>query len=473
MRRVDHVTRTRPAPLVGLGLVLALLLSSAPGSVAAGAGTPAGSAKQTIPQPSLGRFRKPLPVAPDDRRVDLAMPTFSNPTRITNPLFPISELHSAVLLGNIDQQTFRTETTLLPRRETIEWMGQKVTVVFSQYTAYLNGRIEEVALDRYAQADDGSVWYFGEDVFNYEDGSVADREGTWLAGEDGPPAMIMPAKPNVGDVFRPENAPGFVFEEVQVNAVGLALDGPRGRVSGAVATEELHMDGTREIKHFAPGYGEFRTGNTHELEALALAVPADALPGPPPAELETLVHGAANLFESSRAGDWAAATNTARGMRAAWDAFRARGAVPPLLESAMNRALAMLAGDAMAPALDAHDAGGVQRASTAVALAALDLELRHRRPIEIDRGRFEAWARQLVYDAGGEEAGAVAGDVTTLEWIRDRFAHALDPADAARLNAQLSELRAAADADDVAKAARLGGPLRETASALRLVSDRR
>ena len=44
----------------------------------------------------------------------------------------------------------------------------------SQYVAYLGGRIQEVALDFYAQADDGSVWYFGEDVYNYEKGAVAD-----------------------------------------------------------------------------------------------------------------------------------------------------------------------------------------------------------------------------------------------------------------------------------------------------------
>ena len=30
-----------------------------------------------------------LPVAPDNERVDLDVPTFSNPTVITNPLFPI------------------------------------------------------------------------------------------------------------------------------------------------------------------------------------------------------------------------------------------------------------------------------------------------------------------------------------------------------------------------------------------------
>ena len=61
-----------------------------------------------------------------------------------------------------------------------------------QYVAYSGGRILEVALDWYAQADDGSVWYFGEDVFNYEDGVVADTHGTWLAGKDGRQAVSCP-----------------------------------------------------------------------------------------------------------------------------------------------------------------------------------------------------------------------------------------------------------------------------------------
>ena len=35
--------------------------------------------------------------------------------------------------------------------------------------------------------------------------------------------MIMPADPQVGDVYRPENMPGFVFEEVVVTAVGVTV----------------------------------------------------------------------------------------------------------------------------------------------------------------------------------------------------------------------------------------------------------
>jgi hypothetical protein len=89
---------------------------------------------------------------------------FSDPTNVTNPLFPIDKLSSVVLNGRVDGKAFRTETTLLPETRIIEWSpGQCVKTLVSQYVAYLDGRLQEVALDFYAQADDGSLWCFGED----------------------------------------------------------------------------------------------------------------------------------------------------------------------------------------------------------------------------------------------------------------------------------------------------------------------
>jgi hypothetical protein len=201
-----------------------------------------------------------LPTAPESELVDREQPSFSDPTNITNPLFPIGQLESVILLGRVDRLPFRTEVTLLPETKTIEWNGQQVEVLVSQYVAYLDGRITEVALDWYAQADDGSVWYFGEDVYNYEDGAVANKDGSWTAGVDGPAAMIMPADPQEGDVYRPENIPGLVYEEVTVQSSGKTVHGPQGLVDEAIVVEELHQDGETEGKIFARGYGEFLTG---------------------------------------------------------------------------------------------------------------------------------------------------------------------------------------------------------------------
>ena len=196
------------------------------------------------------------------------------------------------MLGTVDGKAFRTEVTLLPETRVVEWGGQRVEVLVSQYAAYLDGRIHEIAYDFYAQADDGSVWYFGEDVFNFADGNIVDTHGTWIAGKDGPAAMIMPADPQVGDVYRPENIPGFVFEEVTVTDTDLTVDGPLGPVDGSLLISELHMDGNLEDKTFALGYGEFYTSGGGDVEALALAVPTDSIAEPPPSELESLHRGA-------------------------------------------------------------------------------------------------------------------------------------------------------------------------------------
>ncbi len=379
-----------------------------------------------------------LPVAPESQRVDLYTPVFSNPIRVTNPLFPIGQLDRVLLLGTSDGEPLRVETTLLARTQTIDLDGQPVEALVSQYVAWLDRRILEVALDWYVQDDLGAVWYLGEDVFNYEDGIIADTDGTWLAGRDGPAAMIMPANPQVGNVWRPENICGFVFEEVAAAQVGVTVNGPRGPVSGAIVTDELHMDGTHEDKFFAPGYGEFSTGSGGDLEAVALAVPTDALAGPVPSELEALSSGAAQIFRAVGKKRWGVVSGAVDAMTAAWTAYRA-GGVPPMLEERMNTAIA-----ALVEAAGALEPAETRQASIDVALAALDFRLAHQPRREIDLALIDVWARQLVVDAQSHDRGAVRGDVATIKWIRQRLERDC-PAD---VDARLQDLLASAGSAD-------------------------
>ena len=46
---------------------------------------------------------------------------------------------------------FRTEFTLLPDIKTITWNGQPIQTITVQYLAYSDGRIQEIALDWFAQ----------------------------------------------------------------------------------------------------------------------------------------------------------------------------------------------------------------------------------------------------------------------------------------------------------------------------------
>jgi hypothetical protein len=78
--------------------------------------------------------------APTAKRVDLQRPTFANPTAITNPLFPVSQLRSVIQVGKVDGKPFRSETTTLPATGLVDWYGAKIPVVLSQYTAYLDVR---------------------------------------------------------------------------------------------------------------------------------------------------------------------------------------------------------------------------------------------------------------------------------------------------------------------------------------------
>ncbi|TMK98346.1 MAG: hypothetical protein E6G34_11945 [Actinobacteria bacterium] len=397
--------------------------------------------------------------APESSRVDLATPAFSNPTRVDNPLFPISSLRSAVFLGREEGRPFRSETTLLPDVGTVTWNGRRIQVLLSQYMAWRDGRLEEVARDRYAQADDGSVWYLGEDVIDYLHGHAITTEGTWLAGREGPPAMIMPAHPSLGDVFRTENVPGIVFEQVTVEAVGRTVAGPHGPVKGAIVGQELHLDGTTERKTFAPGYGEFLTGADRNVEALALAVPADALTAPTPPGPQRLGTGASGVLGSVEADDWRAARATVKAMHAQWAGLR-RAGQPRLIAAKLEGALRRLS-----HAVHRRRRRRTIQLALDIQQSVLDLQLRYEPQESIDLGRMELWCQRLRADAASRNAAAVSGDATTLDWVRDRITHALTPDELRQLDVRLARLQAAADAGRTAAAAdhaaRLIGLLRE------------
>ena len=429
----------------------ALLLGACDGKKETSPATPA------LPHTPCGTYSG-TGCAPLSERVDLAIPSFTHSTTITNPLFPISQLRSAVLLGHVEGKPFRTETTLLPGTRTVTWNGGQIPVLVSQYMAYLDGRLEEVALDRYAQADDGSVWYLGEDVFDYRDGTIALTEGTWLAGRDGPGAMIMPANPKVGDVYRTENAPGIVFEEVTVKSVSETVQGPSGPVSGAMIASELHSDGTSEDKIFGPGYGEFRTAGGGDLEALAEAVPADAEQEPMPTELASMAAMAGGVLEAARLDEWKGASVSVEHMKAAWTSLQDQPQ-PPMIAAQLSSAL-----DALSTAVAHHSAPRAEQEALDLSQSVLDLQLRYRPAAEIDAARFYLWTQQVRVHAAAQDLNGVTGDVAVLEWIRDRFIHTLQPSPRAEINARLAALRSAADARNLPAAAdhaaRLGARLR-------------
>ena len=405
-----------------------------------------------------------IPLAPDSARRDLVAEPFSDPTAVTNPLFPIAELDSAILNGRVDGLPFYTETTLLPFTRIIEWTpGQCVRVLVSQYMAFLDGKLTETAIDLYAQADDGSVWYLGEDVFDYDAaGRIVTTEGTWHAGTEGPAAMIMPSDPQIGDANRPENIPGSVFEEVVVTQVNQTFEGPSGPVSGGMVATETHQDGTLSDKLFAPGYGEFRSTDGPDVEALALASPTDSLPGGVPAELTSISDGADRILSSplATAAQWRRAERVALDMVDAWNTFRA-GDVPPRLVKPTSKAL-----DELVAQIAARDRSKTRAASIDASYASVNLQLRYRPVTEVDTIRFELWTRRALVHAKDGSIGGVRSDFVTMEWIRDRFVQTVDPVTRTRIDTLVRDLGTAVVDHDLGVAADTARALRELVAGL-------
>jgi hypothetical protein len=410
-----------------------------------------------IPQPSLPGD---VPVAPDAQRVDLTVPAFSRPTEVTNPLFPVSQQGSVLFVGHVDGKPFRTEVTLLPYTRPIDWGGQRIETLVSQYVAYLDGRLQEVAYDLYAQADDGSVWYFGEDVADLAHGDIVTKEGTWAAGKDGPAQMIMPGDPQVGDVFRTENIPGIAFEQVTVTATDRTLTGPVAPIPGGMIGQELHMGGSTEDKIFAPGYGEFFTRDGKDVEALAAAVSTDAVPGGVPTVLSALLDATRRAGDAAAAGDWSAAAHAVAAADTAWTSFRG-GEVPHLEIPWVDRALASL--DA---AVRANDELRSRQAAIDAQQRVLDLELRYRSPLDTDLSRFSLWTDQLLVDADAHDAAAVNGDVFTLFYMRDRLLGALTPEQLTEVNTAIDRLQVAGAEHDLVSAAKAARTLHDAVAGI-------
>jgi hypothetical protein len=187
-----------------------------------------------------------------------AGPVFSHPATIDNRYLPLTAHRRCELRGRADDGTReRVVRTVLKRTKRFEIAGQRVDAAVIRDDAYEGGELVERTHDYFAQADDGTVHYLGEDVDNYRRGKVVNHRGSWLFGRDTDMlGVAMPANPKVGDQFRFEDVPGVTTESDRVEETGM-----RARVGGRDFTDVLRIqefvqpEGEVEYKLYAPGTG--------------------------------------------------------------------------------------------------------------------------------------------------------------------------------------------------------------------------
>jgi hypothetical protein len=326
--------------------------------------------------------------------------TFSRPRIVDNPYFGVTGVDHRLYFGRDEGEPLRIEVSLTGRTRPISWKGGTTDTVVSQFLESSGRELLEIAVDWFAQDDAGNVWYFGEKVWNYEEGRVANRDGSWAAGVDGPPGMIMPGDPSLGQRFNPENIPGNVFETVDVQALDATYRLPTGRrLTNVVRLHEMLDDGTEEFKLYAPKYGNVSVKIPGiETVDIVYALPNDAINAPLPRELKALLD------------EVRAMTAQGQGVTApiagALNAFVQRGdPVPPILVRLARRQFG---------ALD-HALTG--REENEARLAALDLEqtvldmvrlYQTERPVDLDI--LDLYVRRIdaAVDDGDRAAAATA-----------------------------------------------------------------
>jgi len=168
-------------------------------------------------------------------------------TKITNPFVALTLVPVTVLKGKDAGAKTRSVNKLLKKTAVVD--GVRVAVLDNK--EFEDGKRVEHTLDYFAQRADGSVWYFGERVQNFENGKV-NHEGQWLAGDGkNKPGLYMPPHPKVGDVFQQERAPGVAEDRTTVLATGIVKKTHAGTFKNCIRVKDFSpIDKLNEFKHY-------------------------------------------------------------------------------------------------------------------------------------------------------------------------------------------------------------------------------
>lgn len=144
-------------------------------------------------------------------------------------------------------------------------LGVQTTQILDE--EWEEGLLIERTFDLVANDALGNVWYFGEDVTNYEyhdDGTLktSSTDGSWRAGAAGAlPGILVPGAPVVGQSHFIGQAPAAgEMDYWEVLALDAAVTGPAGSFTGVLKLRHgsAAEPEEREAKFYAPGLGLIR-----------------------------------------------------------------------------------------------------------------------------------------------------------------------------------------------------------------------
>jgi hypothetical protein len=179
--------------------------------------------------------------------------TFSSTGR--NPFFILEPNYQLVLAGGDASEAAEVIITVL--NETRQVNGTETRVIEERES--IGGELVEISRNFFAICEETkSVFYFGEEVDDYENGNIISHEGAWLAGEDANrPGVIMPGTILLGARYYQEIAPNVALDRAEIIDMGEVIQTPSGDFRDTLITREttpLEPD-VAELKYYAGGIG--------------------------------------------------------------------------------------------------------------------------------------------------------------------------------------------------------------------------
>jgi hypothetical protein len=211
----------------------------------------------------------------DEEEHDMAFDPCNFTSEIDNPYLPLSKYVNKTLTfegqSTEDGEAVETREVWQVQSETIEVADVETLAIFIQ--EFEDGELVQEAVQYYAQGKDGVVYYFGEDIVDYDGGVATENdEESWTVGDDTmTPGIAMPSTPATGMGFAYQNVdvPGIAHELSEVTGLNQSGSVQYGAFTNAVVVTVYEFDeGTTSEQTYESGIGLVRETDDDEEEEL-------------------------------------------------------------------------------------------------------------------------------------------------------------------------------------------------------------
>ncbi|HEY4491394.1 MAG TPA: hypothetical protein VI958_05305 [Acidobacteriota bacterium] len=190
-----------------------------------------------------------------------------------NPFFVLEPGYQLTLEGKDGEDAVRLTITVLDETKIIS--GIETRIVKERET--VNGELVEISKNYFAICKkNNSVFYFGEDVNNYDGGVLINHDGSWRHGVNGAHAgLIMPGIALLGAKYYQEVAPDVALDRAQIVKVTAVVSTPAGEFHNCLGTKEttpLEPDAL-EYKFYAPSIGLIKDAELELVNVSTVAGP--------------------------------------------------------------------------------------------------------------------------------------------------------------------------------------------------------